>query len=100
MIAKVAYSETELDRAQSNDQDAGDDRDGAVANGLGGAHHAGLPGTHTVPATGVQERLPEILGILALIPETHLPAPLSETQKHAPNHTLPRLRSLAFEYIG
>jgi hypothetical protein len=80
----MAYGETELDRTQSNDQNAGDDGDGALANGLGRAHHTGLPRTHTVPATRVQKRLPEILPIVALIPETHVSLKPSRTPPNDP----------------
>lgn len=63
------YGESELDGAEGDDEDAEDDGDGAVANHLGGgAHDAGLPGPHSVPAPRMEERL---LQLLRFVPETH-----------------------------
>ncbi|KAF2302308.1 hypothetical protein GH714_034052 [Hevea brasiliensis] len=64
------YGESELDRTQSNDKDAEDDGDSAIADKLGrGAHHAGLPGAHSIPTTRVEERFPK--SILSLLPGAH-----------------------------
>ena len=70
---KRANRETELDGAQGDDEDAEEDRNGAVAHDLGGgAHDAGLPRTHLVPAPCVEERFLKVPPFPpALFPETH-----------------------------
>ena len=61
-----------MDRTQSHDENTGDDGDGAITNGLSGAHYTGLPRTHSIPAPSMEEGLSEISSIITtLVPETH-----------------------------
>lgn len=66
-----SYREAKLDRAQSNDENTGNYRDGVVTNCLRRAHQTGLPRTHSIPAPRVQKWLPEVPPIFTIVPETH-----------------------------
>jgi|APAra0007618257_1042622.scaffolds.fasta_scaffold01103_2 hypothetical protein len=72
-ILNLSYSESELNRAKSNDQNTCKNRDRAVSNNLRGTHHTRLSRTHPVPASGVNKRPTQIIpSLLIIIPETHL----------------------------
>lgn len=72
----IDHSESELDRSQGDDKNTEDNGDRTITKDLSrGGHHAGLPGTHPVPASRVEEWLPEIPPILTLLSETHFSKP-------------------------
>ena len=66
-----SYREAKLDRAQSNDKNTGNNRDGVITNRLRRTHQTGLPRTHSIPAPRVQKGLLEVPPIFTIIPETH-----------------------------
>lgn len=68
--SKLAYSETELDWTQSNNENTSQNRDRAIPNDLRRTHHTGLSRTHTVPASRMQKRFTQIL-IITFVSETH-----------------------------
>jgi len=76
-----SYCEAELDRTQSDDEDAEEDRDSAIADDLSrGSHDAGLPRTHLVPTPRVEKRFLKIPCISTLFPETHPQNPTNHFQ--------------------
>lgn len=66
------YGKTKLDWTESDDQNAGQNWNRTITNSSRWAKHTRLPWSHTVPTSGMQERLPEIPPVLILILETHL----------------------------
>ena len=69
---KIGHSESELDGAQGDDKNAENNGNGTITKDLGrGGHHTGLPRPHPVPASRMEEWLPEIPPLLSLVSETH-----------------------------
>ena len=69
----TTYSESELNRTKSNDQNTSKNGDWAVFDDLRRTHHARLSWTHPVPASCVHERSSQLIpGLLCFIPRTHL----------------------------
>lgn len=70
-IAEETYGVSELDGSQGDNGDAEVNGDGFTHYLSGGAHNTGLPGSHSVPTSGVQQWLPNPIFHRRIISGTH-----------------------------